>query len=332
MLLRSIAGTALAAALVLSGCSSDDTATPDPDPSDRDAAELIQISPLTGLAMENTPDNPVFVVKIENTRNGSPQIALDDADLVVEELVEGGLTRLAAMYFSETPGKVGHVRSLRSTDIGIAAPVNGVIVATGGAGTAVRQVRQAEIPMLTEDDGSTGFSSDPAKVRPYNRLVDLKRLAGEVDPTLPDTPLLPWAGEGEASEPGTSKVTTTRSASVRFSRSTMTTWKLDGEHWVRSNGFADPEFRADNLIVMFCDVGDAGYRDPAGNPVPETRLEGTGRAVVMTGDQAVELTWKKAGLESPITFETADGEPFLLQPGRSFLELAPKGDGSISLG
>ena len=62
----------------------------------------------------------MFVVKIENTASGAPQYGLNKADMVIEELVEGGLTRLAALYYSDLPTKVGHVRSMRDTDIGIA--------------------------------------------------------------------------------------------------------------------------------------------------------------------------------------------------------------------
>ncbi len=333
MRFRSIA-VAAATVVVLAGCSGgDSTTTPDPDPSQRDAADLVQLSPLTGLEMTSTPQNPVFVVKIENTYGGEPQIALDQADLVVEELVEGGLTRLAAMYYSTIPSKVGHVRSLRATDIGVASPVNGAIVASGGAGNAVRRVERAGITVFSEDAGSPGFSSDPALVRPYNRLIDLTTLAAKARVTAPPSPFLPFTAEGETADPGTSKTRSgIRTATVRFSRSTSTSWKLGAkDQWSRTNGHADKEFRADNLVIMYCRIGDAGYTDPAGNPVPVTELEGSGRAIVLHGSDAVELTWKKPALDSPITFETADGTPYTLDPGHTFLELVPKDDGKVTL-
>jgi len=338
MTFRSLATVSAAALLLVSACSGGDDPKPDPGPSERGAAEVVRYSPLTGLPMDQTPDNPVFVVKIENTPSGAPQTALNDADLVIEELVEGGLTRLAAMYYSTIPKKVGHVRSLRITDIGIAAPVNGIIVATGGANQAISRVQNAGITVFSEDGGSVGFSSDPAKVRPYNRLVDLKAIAAEADVTAPKEPFLPWAEdeEGDDAEPSATPSATSSdpvsSASVRFSRSVTTTWKLTGGHWARTNGHADKEFQADTLIVMFCRVGNAGYRDPAGNPVPSTELEGSGRAVVVDSQgQSVELTWKKPATDSPIAFETSDGQPYTLDPGRAFIELVPKGDGSVDL-
>ena len=114
---------ASAAALTLTACSSSSDGgqapKPGPDAQKGTSAKLVEISPLTGRSMrDGRPDNPVFVVKIENTEGGAPQYGLNKADLVIEELVEGGLTRLAAFYYSQLPSKVGHVRSMRATDIG----------------------------------------------------------------------------------------------------------------------------------------------------------------------------------------------------------------------
>jgi hypothetical protein len=325
---------ALAAAIALTACSSDDDtpAPPPSDPTQGSAAELVEFSPVTGLAMtDGRPDNPVFVVKIENTDGGEPQINLDRADLVIEELVEGGLTRLAAFYYSDLPDKVGHVRSLRATDIGIATPIQGQLVASGGAGGAVRQIKRAGITLFSEDGGSPGFSSDPALYRPYNRLIDLTRVNREAKDVQPTASYLAWGTGDEAADPGTSTVSTATRASVRFSRTTTTTWRLKGKSWVRTNGHADKEFGARNLIVMDCEIKDAGYTDPAGNPVPETVVEGSGQAKIFRGDQVVDVTWKKPALDSPISFETADGEPYTVEPGKTFLELVPAGDGKVTL-
>ena len=58
--------------------------------------------PLTGETLDgNLPDHPVYVVKIDNTSASAPQHGLDKADMVVEEMVEGGLTRLAALLLRE---------------------------------------------------------------------------------------------------------------------------------------------------------------------------------------------------------------------------------------
>jgi hypothetical protein len=334
---------AVVASLVLAGCSSDKEPAPEPEASKGAGAKIVEVSPVTGETLpKGRPDNPVFVVKIENTANGAPQIGLDQADLVVEELVEGGLTRLAAFYYSTLPSKVGHVRSMRATDVGIASPVGGQIVASGGASGTYRTVKKAGIRVFSEDEGAPGFSSDPSKVRPYNRLVDLERLDRSAKVDAIPGPYLAWSsaeeGRGGGAEPSASPSAAAPApkpatrASVRFSPTSTTQWKLDGKQWVRTNGHAAKEFRADTLVVMFAKVGDAGYLDPAGNPVPETAMKGSGRAVLLTAAGALDVTWTKKTNDSTLTFATKDGTPVTVSPGKTWIELVPQGDGAVDVG
>jgi hypothetical protein len=332
-----------AAALTLTACSSSDDQKTTEEPGARQGAskKLVEVSPLTGRPMpEGRPDNPVFVVKIENTDGGAPQYGLDQADLVMEELVEGGLTRLAAFYYSNLPAKVGHVRSLRDTDIGIAAPVGGQVVASGGAAGTYRRVESAGITVFSEDAGSPGFSSDLTKVRPYNRLINLRTVARAATSSPILGPYLPWTPKTATSTtPAPSESTAAaprraKRATVRFSSSTSTTWALSGGKWQRTNGHAaqGADFEADTMIVMFCKVGDAGYTDPAGNPVPETKLEGKGKAMVFRGNTVTEVEWLKPSLQESITFTGADGGPFTIDPGHVFFELVPNDSGAVNLG
>ncbi len=329
-----------AAALALVGCggSSDPQTTPDADKGT--AEKLIEISPLTGAAMTSgRPANPVFVVKIENTFGGRPQLGLDKADLVLEELVEGGLTRLAAFFYSSLPSKVGHVRSMRTTDIGIAAPVGGQIIASGGANKTYKEVKKAGTTIFSEDHGAPGFSSDPSKSRPYNRLINLKTVASKAKPTAIVGPYFTWTPVKKTEPAPTDSATpppapkTATGATVRFSRNTSTEWALKGDRWKRTNGHATSggDYAADTMIVMFCKIVDAGYTDVANNPVPETVVKGTGRAMIFKGNTVTEATWSKPDLKSTISFTGADGQPLTIDPGHVFVELAPQGDGSVKL-
>lgn len=336
----SVSVTALATALVLAACSGDPEPTPEPTASEGEATTITEVSPLTGQPMpDGRPDHPVFAVKIENTDSGAPQYGLDRADLVVEELVEGGLTRLAALYYSDIPGKIGHVRSLRGTDIGIAKPVGAQIVATGGARGTIRKIERADVSIFSEDSGGRGFSLDRSKSAPYNRLLDLQRVAKNAEAPQEIKPYFDFAevpgdaDEESAETPETAGGVEPRPAeraSVRFSRAHSTEWRLDGEQWARTNGHAPKDFAADNLLVVFAPVEDAGYRDPSGASVPETSMRGSGRAVLLTAEGAVEATWSKDGYESTMSLEAEDGTPLTVQPGKTWIELVPKGDGDVT--
>jgi hypothetical protein len=340
MKLRRLAAVS-AIALLLGACT-DDGSPSDPSAKEGDGEKIVEISPLTGQPMpDGAPDNPVFVVKVENTPSGAPQYGVDKADMVVEELVEGGITRLAVLYYSNLPSKVGHVRSMRTTDIGIAKPIGGKVVASGGAPRAARAIKNAGIRIFTESD--PGFSRD-AKAAPYNVVLNLKRLAGSAKKNSIPGPYVTWTPQEGSEEPTpTADPSDTASAAppepkkatkaaVRFSNSSVTKWRYSGDQWTRKNGHAAPgqEFAADTLIVMFCRVGDAGYRDPGGNAVPETVIEGSGRAVVMTDGEATEATWRKGTLGDTIRFETKDGKPLTIDPGKVWFEMVPKGKGRVN--
>jgi hypothetical protein len=333
-----------AATLALAGCSggSDPKTTPDPDKGT--AEKIVEISALTGTPMpDGRPPNPVFIVKIENTYGGEPQIGLNKADMVIEELVEGGLTRLAAFFYSDLPTKVGHVRSMRTTDIGLAAPVGGQVIASGGANKTYREVKKAGTKIFSEDHGAPGFSSDPSKSRPYNRLINLQTVAKKAKPTTIVGPYFTWTpANAKKTEPApTDSATptptvapkTATGATVRFSRGTRTEWALKGGKWVRTNSHApaSSDFRADTMIVMFAKIVDAGYTDIANNPVPETVVKGTGRAMIFHGNQVIEATWSKPDLSSTISFTGADGQPITIDPGHVFVELTPQGNGTVKL-
>jgi hypothetical protein len=290
--------------------------TPTPEP----------VWPLTGLpAPDGVADRPVLVVKVDNTGSARPQVGLSGADIVVEELVEGGLTRLAAMYHSELPDAMAPVRSIRTSDIGIVLPTGGALVASGGARRVLRAMDEAGVTVVTE--GAAGFSRDSNRPSLYSVTVDPEELLTEVDLDPPDVPYLPWSGPDDAPPAGEPATEVT----ARFSGSRATVWDWTDGGWHRRNDLAaeGDEFIADTVLVLRVAIQDAGYTDPAGNFVPETVLEGSGEAVMFVDGTAVEGTWSKPSAEVPFTLEGADVEPLAVPPGRTWIELVPK-DGDVS--
>ena len=307
--------------LTVGACSGgDEKSSPDPkEPNKGAAGQIVAVNPLTGATMKKTPDNPVFVVKVDNTAASAPQENIDRADMVVEETVEGGVTRLAALYYSSLPDVVGHVRSMRATDIGIAKPVRGQIVASGGAGRTISRIKKAGITIHSQDAGSPGLSRDSGYA-PYNVVVDLPKLNKSAKDQQPERPYFQWADAGAPALKGPQ----VSSASVAFSRTHTTNWKFDGKVWKRTNGTSDKEFGAKNLVVLWADEKDAGYTDPAGNPVPETVFDGSGKAVVLIGGTRVNAKWKKANNASTIVLTTRNGKPLQLPRGKTWIELLSK--------
>ncbi|HYF72623.1 MAG TPA: DUF3048 domain-containing protein [Nocardioides sp.] len=331
----SLAALVAAASLVLAGCGGgDEEPSGEESPASQEVAGAEEVAadwPLTGLPVtgddEVEQEHPVLVTKMDNTAASSPQIGLGSADLVVEELVEGGLTRLAVFHYSELPELVGPVRSMRASDIGIVSPVEGSMVTSGAASQTIARIRDAGIQFFAE--GAKGIARDTSRSAPYNVFADLTVVADEaaVEAARP-ADYLPWGAEEDFPKGQPAK----RIAAV-FGGGHTTNWTYDGTGYVNENSFAaaGDEFPADTVLVLRVTVGDAGYLDPAGNPVPETKLEGKGEAMIFHGGRLVRGTWKKTGLDSAITLSTKAG-PLEVPAGHTWIELVPAANGDVTFG
>jgi hypothetical protein len=321
--------TCAAAALILASCSNGGIDLP--GPGDDDSGKAIEfsskVSALTGLKQSGAPAHPVYYVKIENTHGGEPQYGANHADMMIEELVEDGATRCIGLFYSDLPTKIGHIRSARTTDIALSRPVNAVIIASGSAQKTRDKILGDKLPFYVWDwrDGA-GWSTDPDKAAPYHVLLNLQAMDKAVKRTA--TPTQTYFRFGAGPSDVTKKTT---HAAVRFSSKTTTRWSFSGGTWHRSPERAAPgqAFKPDTVVVIFARVTEAGYNDKSGNPVPETVVEGKGRAVILTSAGATEAHWSKPGSGSTMSFTSKDGDPLTLKPGHIWLEAVPRG-GSVT--
>jgi hypothetical protein len=321
----------LAASLAIAGCSggSGDTGAGGQGPDAQNTAAgstLMGQWPLTGEPANGPrPKHPVMVVKIDNTESSRPQVGLSKADLVTEELVEGGATRLAVFYYSKVPKVVGPVRSFRASDIGVVKPVHGVLVASGGAPPTVRRIKQAGIKTVTE--GGTGFYRDSGRSAPYNLFMNLPKLASTLTSHHTPDNYLPWGEQGALPSGRRAK-----GLAAQFSGGHTTSWRYKGGSYVNlnSNAASGDQFRPDTVLVLRVRVGDAGYLDPAGNPVPEMHFTGKGDAMVFHGGRMVRGTWSKKGYAAPIDLRSKQGE-LHVPAGNVWIELVPAKTGSVTI-
>ncbi|MCL2090312.1 MAG: DUF3048 domain-containing protein [Micrococcales bacterium] len=326
-----------AASLALTACgggaaptvtaSDDITATKGvvPDP------QLPETWPLTGLPVgDDGVVRPALAVKIENDRAARPQTGLEQADVVWEEMVEGGLTRFVAVYHSQVPEEVGPIRSNRPMDARIVGPTEGLVAFSGGQYTQL--LRDAGLQVLSEDGGTPGFFRKSGIGIPHNvygrpsvwwEVADESHAANP-----PEQPAFArTADRASAVTAGTPAAT----VEVTISNVSKPTWAWDAASgtWLRSEGATASSSRAGvrlaatNVVVLSVEVVLTEDRDPAGARVPDTKLEGSGEALVATGGQTVAAVWTKASTTDPLVLTTADGATIMLAPGNTWVELMP---------
>lgn len=289
--------------------------------------------PLTGVPTDEVADRPAMSVKIENSAAARPQTGLGEADVVWEEMVEGGITRFNAVFHSHVPGTLGPIRSLRPMDAAISAPFGGLFVFSGGQPRFIDQVASTGLTMLSHDAGDPGFYRTSDRVAPHNVYGDTGAFLDAADPD--DGP--PPAQFEFARVP--EQVTALDGAEVSQIRiafpSSTPSWTWNGEAWARSEGGAAAtttdggRIEATNVVVLRVQVRDTGALDPGGNPVPETVLTGSGEATVFTAGHQIDATWSKPETDSVLQL-LIDDEPVLLAPGNTWVELVPVSGSSVS--
>ncbi len=346
-------GRAAAAALVLmvAACTSPSDPAPMPTPSAEPTRtptiadkqhppepEVLATWPLTGEPLgEDAGDHPAMSIKIENSDQARPQTGLQAADVVWEEMVEGGITRFNAVYHSELPGQVGPVRSVRPMDAAMSAPYQGLLIASGGQAPFINAARSAGSQILTDDLGHGGFTRSSARFAPHNLYGTPSLFLEQADGDHSDPPpeQLFFARQGT----GATAVTDGSPAegvTISFPRATPS-WTWDGEAWLRSEGGGPAttedtgRLSAVNVVVLRVQVTTTSYVDPSGANVPETIMTGGGEAIVATGGQSIEATWAKDGVADPVVLTTADGDEVLLAPGNTWIELVPTSGASVDV-
>ncbi|MFA9429242.1 DUF3048 domain-containing protein [Egicoccus sp. AB-alg2] len=346
MSFRRLVPACLAAALLLSACSSDgepepvETAAAEPDASEAEPepdAEPVDetLAPLTGLpTSEDLTDRPALVVKIENSPAARPQAGLDAADLVFEELVEGGVTRFITVFHSHVPETAGPVRSARPIDVQVAS---GLAERAGFAYSGARDQVQgllAGSPLVLVTEGEGGFYRDSGRKAPHNlyvRTPETLATVAERGATPPaeaaafrfdtDLPSCPGAMPDCDSAGAAIEVAMSGSFRTGFTYDTA-----EGVYRRLQNGepftvTGDGRVAAANVVVIGARHYQSGCCDTAGNPYDETDVTGEGRAIVLRDGAWFEATWEKADDTAPLRLLDEDGGDLALKPGPTWLLL-----------
>ena len=302
-----------------------------------------RVCPLSGVEPKNESvlDRPAVAVKIENNPVAFPLSGLEDAEVVYEELVEGGITRFMAIYHCTDTSKAGPVRSSRVVDAAIMTPTTRILAAAGGNALVRKSLDQAGIIIIDELSAGDAMRRVPragitSEHTLYGDTAALRKVgAKKFDDPPPDDMFefgdLPDGGK---------KVST---ITIEFSPATTVRYQRSGDSWARFQ--SDEEFvaesggqiKVDNVLIEEHEVNDSKIKDIAGNPSTEIGDEtGTGRAVLFRNGRAFEGRWTRESVKDAVHFETKNGEEMVFKPGSIWVELVPsdKGDrkGSFSFG
>jgi hypothetical protein len=335
-----------AAASVLAGCGShhkvatpptSSTTIPPPTSTTTTQPPAPPVSPLTGLPTSNTAQltAPAVVVKIDNIDVARPQTGIGQADVVYEEMVEGGLTRLAAVFQSDYPTVVGPVRSGRLTDEFIADDLNHPVFAFSGTNANFLPILDSQpVTAVNENNGPSLFYRAGPKAAPDNLYSNVATLAQLSTTRTAPAPLFSYVSSGsQFGGPGGGPAA---SISISFPAASIS-WQYSAAAggWVRDqNGTPDVDAAgkpivATNVVVLFISYVNSGTAVGEGvapTEIPEGVLTGSGQAWFLSTGKIVRGTWTRPSLTAVATYQNAAGGPVQLTPGNTWIELVPTGN------
>jgi hypothetical protein len=276
-------------------------------------------------------DGEILVVKIDDTASARPQIGIDRADIVYIEQVEGGLTRLAAVFSSEIPTLIGPIRSARISDIDILAQYGRVVFAYSGAQSKLLPVisaanlndygAQRQSPTIYTRDESRTAPTDMVlradllleKVRSDGREIATSRSVGWSFGDLPN---------------GGTAIT---EAKVNWpAASYEVKWSTEEERWLIFNNGV-PNMSASGiqhgpttLLIQLVEILPSEYGDKLGGVTPLSKTVGNGTGFVLRDGKYFPATWSRPDELSGTTWLALDGSELPFARGQIWIALTEK--------
>jgi Protein of unknown function (DUF3048) N-terminal domain/Protein of unknown function (DUF3048) C-terminal domain len=289
-----------------------------PSPSHSPSPQLR--SPFTGEPVAML--NPVLAVKIDNTVHGRPWTGLASADIVYTLPVEGGLTRLLAIFSSHFPPVIGPVRSAREDDLALLRQFGRPAFAYSGATTLLLPYIHYSRVVDLFAGHTSGYYRDPSRAAPYNLFAHTQQLLAQA------------AGASKAHSigfrfgppPPGGRVTPAEAVAYPAASFAFTWSRANGRWLVSANGTpavtaTGTRLSAATVVIQRTMMRTSRFLEYGSRP-PYAESVGSGTAVVLRDGKAWTVRWSRPTWNAGTTFTTASGQPMTFAPGQVWVVLA----------
>ena len=324
------------------------TVTPSPLPPTATATPQA-IDPLTGLAVADPAvlDRRPLAVKVAHFPRHvrEAQVGLSMADNVWEHYAEGGTTRFTAIFLSQSPEKIGNVRSARLIDTYLGQAYQAMLVASGSSSGTLQRLKETDFfnRVIAE---ATGYKGCPILCReaPASETTDkLYTSAAAVWDLAKSLGLdgqqdLDGYAFDEAAPAGGTPISTVH---VDWQvNNTVAEWRYDPAsklyaRWIDTdqmptlaphvdtlNGQA---LTAADIVVVYAKYETSNiHESDSGNKLYfsyDIELYGSGPAKLFRDGQQYDLTWTRDAAQGGLPrFTDAGGNPVAFRPGQVWFE------------
>ena len=267
-------------------------------------------------------------MKVENTEQARPQAGIDQADVLYEEVVEGNITRFVAIFNSQIPDVIGPVRSVRAEDPDIVWPIGGIFAYSGGAQVNVNAINAAPVHAVDETAAQANGAmqrnapSQPPRDAPHNLYgIGPKMIELGGDPKPP--PALFQYLPGDAPPLTGPGVVSMRIGFIQGYDPHVHVGRrlqdVEAHQLAERRAVLGGRRRArSRRRTSWC--SSRTYANEG-----EGQTVGQGNVWVFSDGVVRRGTWVRPDKTQPARYLDANGQPILLRPGRTWVELLPVG-------
>lgn len=299
-------------------------ATPAPDP-----GPALYQNPLTGIyELEETARNkrPVAIMINNMDVAQKVQTGLNQADMIYECYVEGGITRLMAVYYDLSKvEKIGTIRSARYTFVQLAEGLGAAYIHNGSdqvyTKPYMRELGIDRIDLIMNSQYSfreeNGLAFEHTLFTTGELLTkgfEDKEIPLQYEEITPNA--FSFAENPQTYQTPCNKVTYVMSSSytTTFAYNAATQkyirMPLGEEH---KDGETDEATATDNLFILYA-------KSPLFEDEHHLRTILTqGEGIYVTKGTCTPITWEKGDADDPLKFYTESGEELQVNPGKSWI-------------
>ncbi len=303
---------------------------PEPEPVLPEIGSLLNGLPMEASLIARRP----IAVMLDNQVKARPQAGLSEADVIIEALAEGEITRYMAIFQSRDPETIGPVRSARPYFIDKALEYDAYYVHAGGSEEALGDVKREGVADLDAlHEGKATFWRKSHKRAPHNlytspsalrRTADARKyrtewngipqnFSYEEGPVggVPFTEAaLHFKEPGKGDSTGYTATFTADPSSPRMMRTVNGKPHLD-------ETTQEPLY-AENLIIQL-----AAHRVIDSEGRLEVALIGSGAGFYCREGFYWPIRWEKNSAGEPTVYKLEDGTALKMKPGILWVEIFP---------
>lgn len=299
-----------------------ETQTPTPTPIPTPATK----SPISGIACDNATQRPVAVM-LSSDAEARPLSAVSAADMVFEmPVVEGGITRLMAVYLCNAPSEIGSVRSARHDFIPLAKGLDAVYAHWGGSHFALEKLSKRVIDDIDALKNPYGTYYRKSGISmPHNGFTNTERLRNAID-KMGFRKTSNFAGYPHTEVVDKNEKATPAKLSIGYPGAFFVEYQYDPQnntYWRFRSGVPEidantgTQVGAKNIVVMRTTSRqlEGQYND--------VDVEGEGTLDVYQNGQVIAGAWSKdkASLDSKLFFKDKNGQEISFVPGAIWVQI-----------